>query len=76
MKPVAVLAGTHNQYRDWLYGLSLGYIPPRQLARIIHLVMCERDCYGAEFSTYFIIGTFWDRANAGRLIDITRSRIK
>jgi len=76
MKPVAILCGRHDQYREWIYSLTRNCIPKESLACIVRPVMNERDCHGAEFSNYFIYGTFWNRPDAQRLVDLVRSRIR
>ena len=76
MKPVAILCGKYDQYRNWIFSLTGGGFPKEHLARIVRPVANEQDIRGVEFSTYFIIGTFWERADAGRLLDLTRTRIR
>ena len=75
-KPVAILCGRYDQYWNWIFSLTGGRFPKEYLARIVRPVANERDIRGAEFSTYFIIGTFWDRRDANRLLDIVSTRIK
>jgi len=69
MKKIIVLAGSREQFEDYLANNGLtdseaiyGYLPER--------------IYGIEASKVEIIGTFWDRKDAGKLYELALSRVK
>lgn len=57
---VAILAGTHKEYRHWLKG--------RQETEFRYISSAEK-ARGMFFDSLEIVGTFWERKDAGELYD-------
>lgn len=71
---IAILAGNHDQYRDWLY--SVGRQDWASLNSVVRYVTMWRDVAGMTFTNYIIVGTFWNRPDAKKLYELTRTRIR
>lgn len=80
MKVVAVLAGTHREFINFVREFPEGRLLSDSLAEAgdsrYQYVGTEHRARGMEFSDYRTVGTFWNRWDAGRLYDAVCARIR
>ena len=68
MKKIIVLAGSRQEFEDYLDELGLTYSDALY-------GYDARSLMGQEFSRVEVVGTFWERNDAGKLKDLAESRI-
>ena len=67
---IAVLAGTHQQFRLWLED------QPAEDRPKYHFVSRPEQAYGCEFESYREIGTCYELPEYPDLLDLVKTRIR
>jgi hypothetical protein len=68
---IAILAGNHNEARDWVR-INISGVNTRRFKYIRHM----EDWQGIEVSGYIIVGSFFDRKDAKEIYAGTVGRIR
>ena len=63
---VAVLAGNFEQFREFEFNNK---------REGIRYIFAREPLVGYRFSRYEVVGTFWERVDAGRLFDAVKYRM-
>ncbi|HNZ65213.1 MAG TPA: hypothetical protein PKJ10_05195 [Smithella sp.] len=68
---MAILAGNYEQYKDYINRQPIRPFP--NMFQFIYINKIE-DIIGNRFDDYKIIGTFYDKKNAFKILDEVKAR--
>lgn len=81
MKKIIVLAGRYEQFADYVGGLikRLGDIPTNFRVELWNKFIyadCVEKVRGIEAEEVRVVGTFWDRPNARKLLEEAERQVR
>ena len=74
MKYICVLAGTYEQFLDFVETERVDK-PEKHKDAKYHYADLPNQLLGMRFDDVTVVGTFWEKSNAGELARLAKSRL-